>query len=87
MLNLFSRETEEAAVKLINSQGELIALLKESTAGKDEIIASLKRLVEIQELQITELKSDLKNMRDVLFEKCEQVSDLKDKLSKYENKQ
>jgi hypothetical protein len=60
MMNLFKRETEEAMVKLIATQSDLISLYKESTKDRDEIIDMLKRLVNLQEQQIDDLKVKLR---------------------------
>lgn len=59
-MNLFKRETEEAMVKLIATQSDLISLYKESTKDRDEIIDMLKRLVNLQEQQIDDLKVKLR---------------------------
>jgi hypothetical protein len=64
MMNLFKRETEEAMVKLIATQSDLIATYKESTKDRDEIINHLKRLVNLQEEQISDLKLKLRSLRE-----------------------
>jgi hypothetical protein len=64
MMNLFKRETEEAMVKMIATQSELIALYKESTKDRDQIIDNLRRLVNLQEQQISDLKLNLRDLRE-----------------------
>ncbi len=64
MMNLFKRETEESMVKMIATQSELIALYKESTKDRDEMIDMLKRLVNLQEEQISDLKLKLRELRE-----------------------
>jgi hypothetical protein len=64
MMNLFKRETEEAMVKLIATQSDLISLYKESTKDRDEMIDMLKRLVNLQEQQIDDLKVKLRKLRE-----------------------
>jgi hypothetical protein len=64
MMNLFNRETEEAMIKLIATQSDLIATYKESTKDRDEIINHLKRLVNLQEDQISDLKLKLRELRE-----------------------
>ena len=63
-MNLFKRETEEAMVKLIATQSDLIALYKESTKDRDEMIDMLKQLVNLQEQQISDLKLKLRKLRE-----------------------
>lgn len=63
MMNLFKRETEEAMVKLIATQRDLIALCKESAKDRDEIIKQLRKLTDLQELQISDLKLKLRQLR------------------------
>ena len=63
-MNLFKRETEEAMVKLIATQSDLISLYKESTKDRDEMIDMLKRLVNLQEQQISDLKLKLRKLRE-----------------------
>jgi hypothetical protein len=64
MINLFKRETEEAMVKMIATQSDLIALYKESTKDRDEMIDMLKQLVNLQEQQISDLKVKLRKLRE-----------------------
>jgi hypothetical protein len=64
MMNLFKTETEESIVKLIATQGDLIALYKESIKDRDEIISNLRRLVVLQEQQIVDLKLKLRQIRE-----------------------
>lgn len=87
MMNLFKRETEEAMIKLIATQSDLIATYKESIKDRDEIIGHLKRLVNIQEQQIDDLKSDLKVMRQRLASYSESIAHYKDQLSELRLKQ
>jgi hypothetical protein len=63
MMNLFKRDTEEAMVKLIATQSDLIETYRESTKDRDEIINHLKRLVNLQEQQIDDLKVKLYQLR------------------------
>ena len=63
-MNLFKRETEEAMVKLIATQSDLISLYKESTKDRDEMIDMLKQLVNLQEQQISDLKLKLRKLRE-----------------------
>jgi hypothetical protein len=62
-MNLFKRETEETMIKLIATQGDLIALQKEAAQDREEIISHLKQIVNIQELQISDLKDSLRELR------------------------
>jgi hypothetical protein len=64
MMNLFKRETEEAMIKLIATQSDLIGLQKESAKSREEIISHLKRLVNLQEEQISDLKLKLRELRE-----------------------
>jgi len=64
MTNLFKRETEEAMVKLIATQSDLIATYKETSKSRDEIISNLRRLVDLQEDQISDLKLKLRELRE-----------------------
>jgi hypothetical protein len=64
MTNLFKHETEEAMVKLIATQSDLITTYKESTKDRDEIIGNLRRLVDLQETQISDLKLKLRELRE-----------------------
>jgi hypothetical protein len=66
MLNLFNRETEEAALKLIKTQGDLIVAYKESIKDREELISHLKRLVDLQESQISDLKEKLRDCESML---------------------
>ena len=87
MFNLFKSETQEAMVKLIASQGDLITLYKEAQKDQNEIIDTLKRLVEIQEQQIETLKEDL-NIKNLRLESySESIAHYKEKISELENKQ
>jgi hypothetical protein len=63
MMNLFKRETEEAMVKLIATQSDLIATYKESIKDRDELIKQLRKLTDLQELQISDLKLKLRQLR------------------------
>ena len=87
MINLFKRETEEAMVKLIATQSDLISTYKESTKDRDEIISHLKQLANLQEQQIDDLKSDLKVMRQRLASYLESIAHYKDQLSELREKQ
>lgn len=87
MFNLFKAETQEAMVKMIATQSELITLYKEAIKDRDEIINHLKRLVNLQEEQIVDLKSDLKVMRQGLASYSESIAHYKDQLSELEKKQ
>ena len=64
MMNLFKRESEEAMIKMISAQSDLIALYKESTKDRDEMIDMLKQLVNLQEQQISDLKVKLRKLRE-----------------------
>lgn len=61
---LSNRDTEEAMLKLIASQGDLIQLYRESKQELDETIGLLKSLVEVQELQISDLKLKLHSLKE-----------------------
>ena len=63
MFNLFKAETQDAMVKMIAAQSDLITLYKEAQRDRDEIISILKRLVSIQETQIDDLKDSLRELR------------------------
>lgn len=64
MMNLFKRETEESMIKLIAAQSDLIALYKDSSKSRDRIIDNLRRLVDLQEEQISDLKLKLRELRE-----------------------
>jgi hypothetical protein len=64
MMNLFKPETEESMIKLIATQSDLIALYKDSSKSRDEIISNLRRLVDLQEEQISDLKLKLRELRE-----------------------
>jgi hypothetical protein len=64
MMNLFKRETEEAMVKLIATQSDLITLYKDSSKSRVRIIDNLRRLVDLQEEQISDLKLKLRELRE-----------------------
>jgi site-specific DNA-adenine methylase len=64
MMNLFKHETQEAMVKLISTQSDLINLYKESNKDQEEIINNLRRLVNLQEEQISDLKLKLRSLRE-----------------------
>jgi hypothetical protein len=61
--SFFNREAQEATLKLIATQGDLIQLYRESKKELDETIGLLKSLVEVQELQISDLKLKLQNLK------------------------
>jgi hypothetical protein len=63
-MNLFKRETEESMIKLIAAQSDLIALYKDSSKSRDRIIDNLRRLVDLQEEQISDLKLKLRELRE-----------------------
>lgn len=63
-MNLFKRETEETMIKLIATQSDLITLQKEATKNREEIISHLKRIVDLQENQISDLKLKLRDLRE-----------------------
>ena len=60
----FNRETEESMLKLIATQGDLIKLYRESKQELDEMTGLLKRVVDLQELQISDLKLKLRELRE-----------------------
>jgi site-specific DNA-adenine methylase len=64
MMNLFKHETQEAMVKLIATQSDLINLYKESNKDQEEIINNLRRLVNLQEEQISDRKLKLRQLRE-----------------------
>jgi low affinity Fe/Cu permease len=64
MTNLFKSQTEESIIKLIATQSDLIGLQKESAKSREEIISHLKRLVNLQEEQIIDLKLKLRQIRE-----------------------
>ena len=64
MMNLFKRETEESIIKLIATQSDLITLYKESIKDQAETVDLLKRLVDLQEQQIVDLKVKLYQLRE-----------------------
>lgn len=64
MLNLFKRETEESMIKLIAALSDLIVLYKDSSKSRDRIIDNLRRLVDLQEEQISDLKLKLRELRE-----------------------
>lgn len=63
-MNLFKYETQEAMVKLIATQSDLINLYKESNKDQEEIINNLRRLVNLQEEQISDPKLKLRELRE-----------------------
>jgi hypothetical protein len=64
MLDLFKRETQDALVKMIATQSDLITLYKEAAKDREELISHLKRLVDLQENQISDLKEKLSGLRE-----------------------
>jgi hypothetical protein len=64
MMILFKRETEEAIIKLIATQSDLVSLQKEAAKDREEIINHLKRLVNLQEEQISDHKLKLRELRE-----------------------
>lgn len=86
MLDLFTRETQDALVKMIATQGELITLYKESAKDRDEILNHLKRLVDVQEQQIDEYKHNQKVMSNRLDIYSDIIKNYKDKFSELEEK-
>jgi hypothetical protein len=64
MMNLFKTETEESIIKLIATQSDLIAKLKEAKSDQTETISHLKRLVNLQDEQIIDLKLKLRQIRE-----------------------
>lgn len=64
MLNLFKAETQEAMLKMIATQRDLVQLYKEAQKDRDEIINHLKRLVNLQEQQIDDLKLKLRELKE-----------------------
>ena len=63
-MNLFKPETEESMIKLIATQSDLIALYKDSSKSRDRIIDNLRRLVDLQEEQISDLKLKLRELKE-----------------------
>jgi len=63
-MNLFKRETEDSMIKLIAAQSDLITLYKDSSKSRDRIIDNLRRLVDLQEEQISDLKLKLRELRE-----------------------
>ena len=63
-MNLFKHETQEVMVKLIATQSDLINLYKESNKDQEEIINNLRRLVNLQEEQISDRKLKLRQLRE-----------------------
>lgn len=63
-MNLFKHETQEAMVKLISAQSDLIVLHKDAAKDRDEMIDMLKQLVNLQEQQISDLKVKLRKLRE-----------------------
>ena len=63
-MNLFKHETQEAMVKLIATQSDLIVLHKDAAKDRDEMIDMLKQLVNLQEQQISDLKVKLRKLRE-----------------------
>lgn len=64
MFNLFKSETQEAMVKMIATQGDLIQTYRESDQEKKELLAKYRQLVDIQEQQINDLKLKLRELRE-----------------------
>lgn len=86
MLNLFTAETQDALVKMIATQGELIALYKEAAKDREEILNHLKRLVDVQEQQIDDYKHNQKVMSQRLDIYSDIIKNYKDKFSELEEK-
>lgn len=86
MLNLFTAETQDALVKMIATQGDLIALYKEAAKDREEILNHLKRLVNLQEQQIDDYKHNQKVMRQRLDIYSDIIKNYKDKFSELEEK-
>jgi hypothetical protein len=64
MLDLFNRETQDALVKMIATQSDLIVLYKQASKDREELISHLKSLVDLQETQISDLKEKLQDLRE-----------------------
>lgn len=63
MLDLFNRETQDALVKMIATQSDLIKLYKQAAQEQKEIKDHLKSLVEVQDLQISDLKLKISELK------------------------
>jgi CII-binding regulator of phage lambda lysogenization HflD len=91
MLNLFKRvtvsETEEAMVKLIASQSDLIVLNKQAIQEQKEIEDTLKSLVEVQEQQIDYLNKKLKDYESILAVYSQTIDNCKNRILFLEQKQ
>jgi len=63
MLDLFNRETQDALVKMIATQSDLIVLYKQATQEQKEITDHLKSIVKVQDLQISDLKLRISELK------------------------
>jgi hypothetical protein len=63
MLDLFNRETQDALVKMIATQSDLIVLYKQAMQEQKEITDHLKSLVKVQDLQISDLKLRISELK------------------------
>lgn len=86
MLDLFTRDTQDALVKMIATQGDLINLYKEAAKDREEIVNHLKRLVDVQEQKIDKYKHNQKAMSRRLEIYSDIIKNYKDKFSELEVK-
>jgi len=63
MLDLFNRETQDALVKMIATQSDLITLYKQAAQEQKEITDHLKSIVKVQDLQISDLKLRISELK------------------------
>jgi Mg2+/citrate symporter len=63
MLDLFNRETQDALVKMIATQSDLIVLYKQASQEQKEITDHLKSIVKVQDLQISDLKLRISELK------------------------
>jgi hypothetical protein len=61
-MNLFKTETEDALIKLVNHQNQLIEAYRERVKTQEETIHLLKQINEVNELEIKHLKQDLSRL-------------------------
>ena len=87
MLNLFKAETQDALVKMVATQSDLIVLYKQAIQEQKEMEDTLKSLVEVQENQIDYLNKKLKDYESILAVYSQRIDNCKNRILFLEQKQ
>jgi hypothetical protein len=64
MFNCKPSTLNEDMTKLIAAQGQLLQAYRESDQESKELLANYRKLVDLQELQISDLKLKLRELRE-----------------------